>query len=49
MVARASASTFIDRVRVPVLLVQGQSDTLFNLNDATATFPRCSAAACPSA
>ncbi len=38
LVARASASTFIDDVDVPVLLVQGQSDTLFNLNDATATY-----------
>ena len=38
LVARASASTFLDDVDVPVLLVQGQSDTLFNLNDATATY-----------
>ncbi len=38
LIARGSASTFIDRVKVPVLLVQGQSDTLFNLNDATATY-----------
>ncbi len=38
LVAKASASTFMSRVKVPVLLVQGQSDTLFNLNDATATY-----------
>lgn len=38
LIRRASASTFLDRVHVPVLLVQGQSDTLFNLNDATATY-----------
>ena len=38
LIARASASTFIDQVRKPVLLVQGQSDTLFNLNDASATY-----------
>jgi putative CocE/NonD family hydrolase len=38
LIRRASASTFLDRVEVPVLLVQGQSDTLFNLNDATATY-----------
>ncbi|WP_148615770.1 CocE/NonD family hydrolase [Nocardioides rubriscoriae] len=37
-VARASASTFLSEIDVPVLLVQGQSDTLFNLNDAAATF-----------
>ena len=38
LVARASASTFLRDVDVPVLLVQGQSDTLFNLNDAASTF-----------
>ena len=38
LIRRASASTFLARVDVPVLLVQGQSDTLFNLNDAAATF-----------
>ena len=38
LVARASAATFLNRVNVPVMLVQGQSDTLFNLNDAAATY-----------
>jgi len=38
LIARASASRFMRKVNVPVLLVQGQSDTLFNLNDATATY-----------
>ncbi len=38
LVARASASTFLRDVDIPVLLVQGQSDTLFNLNDATSTY-----------
>jgi ABC-2 type transport system ATP-binding protein len=37
-IARASASTFLDDVRAATLLVQGQSDTLFNLNDAAATY-----------
>ncbi len=37
-VARASAASYIKRIKVPVLLVQGQSDTLFNVNDAAATF-----------
>ncbi|WP_125035426.1 CocE/NonD family hydrolase [Nocardioides sp. LS1] len=38
LIRRASASTFLHRIHVPVLLVQGQSDTLFNLNDASATY-----------
>ncbi len=38
LIARASAATVLDRVDTPTLLVQGQSDTLFNLNDATATY-----------
>lgn len=37
-IARASAATFIKKIDIPVLLVQGQSDTLFNLNDASATY-----------
>ena len=37
-IARASASTFLDRVDAATLLVQGESDTLFNLNDAAATY-----------
>ncbi len=38
LVARASASHFMNDIDIPVLLVQGQSDTLFNLNDASATY-----------
>ena len=38
LISRASASTFLRKIEVPVLLVQGQSDTLFNLNDASATY-----------
>jgi predicted acyl esterase len=38
LIAHASASTFLKKIDVPVLLVQGQSDTLFNLNDASATY-----------
>ncbi len=38
LLADSSATTEIDRLRVPTLLVQGQSDTLFNLNDAVATY-----------
>ncbi len=38
LVADSSGTTAISRLRVPTLLVQGQSDTLFNLNDAAATY-----------
>lgn len=38
LIGRAAASTFLDDVHIPVLLTQGQSDTLFNLNDAVATY-----------
>lgn len=38
LLAGSSAATYIDRLRVPTLLVQGQSDTLFNENDAVATY-----------
>ncbi|MCW2843952.1 MAG: hypothetical protein JWN22_1868, partial [Nocardioides sp.] len=38
LIAHASASTYLRKIDVPVLLVQGQSDTLFNLNDASATY-----------
>ncbi|MDI3385312.1 CocE/NonD family hydrolase [Streptomyces sp. B-S-A8] len=33
-----SPVSYLDRVRAPTLLVQGQADTLFNLNEATATY-----------
>ncbi|MET9684708.1 CocE/NonD family hydrolase [Streptomyces coeruleorubidus] len=35
---RVSPASYLHRVRTPTLLVQGQSDTLFNLNEATATY-----------
>ncbi|MGZ6825667.1 MAG: CocE/NonD family hydrolase [Mycobacteriales bacterium] len=38
LLADSSGTTDIGRLRVPTLLVQGQSDTLFNLNDAVATY-----------
>ena len=38
LLADSSATTQIDKLRVPTLVVQGQSDTLFNLNDAVATY-----------
>jgi ABC-2 type transport system ATP-binding protein len=38
LIARASAANVLDRIKIPVMLVQGQSDTLFNVNDAASTF-----------
>lgn len=38
LIRRSSASTFVPEIRKPVLFVQGQKDTLFNLNDATSTY-----------
>jgi ABC-2 type transport system ATP-binding protein len=35
---RSSVSSFVDRIRIPVLLEQGQRDTLFDLNEAVATY-----------
>jgi ABC-2 type transport system ATP-binding protein len=34
----ASVATYLPRIKVPVLLAQGEFDTLFNLNEAAATY-----------
>lgn len=34
----ASVASFLSKINVPVLLIQGEKDTLFNLNEAVATF-----------
>src|SRR4029079_831956 len=34
----ASVTSYVDRIRIPTLLVQGENDTLFNLQEATATY-----------
>ena len=34
----ASVASYLPRIKVPVLLIQGQNDTLFNLNEAIATY-----------
>ncbi|MEA2308575.1 MAG: hypothetical protein QOI65_861 [Thermoleophilaceae bacterium] len=34
----ASVESFVDKIRIPTLLSQGQSDTLFNLQEAIATY-----------
>jgi predicted acyl esterase len=38
LLRHASVSTYLDRIHIPVLLAQGENDTLFNLNEAAATF-----------
>jgi hypothetical protein len=38
LLRHASVASFVGRVRVPTLLIQGQKDTLFNLNEAVATY-----------
>lgn len=35
---RASVTSYLRRIRIPTLLMQGQQDTLFNLNEAAATY-----------
>ena len=34
----ASVSSYVDRIRIPTLLMQGENDTLFNLQEAAATY-----------
>lgn len=38
LLRHASVASFVNRVRIPTLLIQGQKDTLFNLNEAVATY-----------
>ncbi|NKQ52500.1 ABC transporter ATP-binding protein [Amycolatopsis sp. K13G38] len=47
LLRHASVSTYTDRVRVPVLLMQGENDTLFNLNEAIATYQALGAQGTP--
>ena len=35
---RVSVAHYIDRVKVPTFLIQGENDTLFNLQEAAATY-----------
>ena len=44
---RASVASYQDDVRVPTLLLQGQADTLFNLNEAVATYAALKAQGTP--
>jgi predicted acyl esterase len=38
LLRHASVSSYIKQVKIPTLLLQGQADTLFNLNEAVATY-----------
>jgi predicted acyl esterase len=38
LLRHASVASYVNRVRIPTLLIQGQKDTLFNLNEAVATY-----------
>ncbi|MFD5972587.1 CocE/NonD family hydrolase [Streptomyces bacillaris] len=43
-----SPVSYLDRVKVPTLIVQGQADSLFNLNEATATYETLKAQGTPA-
>ena len=43
----ASVATFMKKIKVPVLLMQGENDTLFNLNEAVATYKALKAQGTP--
>ena len=47
LLADSSATTQIGKLRIPTLLFQGQLDTLFNVNDATATYTALQRAGVP--
>ena len=49
LVSHSSVATFFDQLRAPTMLVQGQSDTLFNENDAAGTYLALRAAGVPVA
>ena len=36
--ARRASTSYVDRIRIPTLRVQGENDTLFNLQEAVATY-----------
>lgn len=44
----ASVSTYIDRIKIPTFLIQGQADTLFTLNEAIATYRALKAQGTPA-
>jgi ABC-2 type transport system ATP-binding protein len=38
MLRHASAASFMSRIRIPTMLLQGEADTLFNINEAVANY-----------
>jgi putative CocE/NonD family hydrolase len=38
LLRHASVTSYIERIKIPTFVIQGQSDTLFNLNEAVATY-----------
>jgi len=47
LIDKSSPATYIDRLRVPTLLCQGESDTLFNLDESVKTYQTLRAAHVP--
>jgi hypothetical protein len=47
LLRHASVSSYLSRIRIPVLLAQGENDTLFNLNEAVATYQALAAQGSP--
>jgi putative CocE/NonD family hydrolase len=47
LLRHASVSSYISNIRIPVLLAQGENDTLFNLNEAVATYQALKAQGTP--
>jgi ABC-2 type transport system ATP-binding protein len=47
LLRHASVSTYLSQIRVPVLLAQGENDTLFNLDEAIATYQALTAQRTP--
>jgi ABC-2 type transport system ATP-binding protein len=43
----ASVESFVDKIRIPTLLAQGQDDTLFNIQEAVATYKALKAQGTP--
>ncbi|MCW2993965.1 MAG: transporter ATP-binding protein [Conexibacter sp.] len=47
LLRHASVSSYVKQIKIPTLLLQGEDDTLFNLNEATATYQSLKAQGTP--
>jgi dienelactone hydrolase len=47
LLRHASVASYLSKIRVPVLLAQGENDTLFNLNESVATYQALQAQGTP--